>query len=150
MNTIFKEGIKVYDYLYGWGEVINSTKGNCYPIVVKYKSDQIITYTLDGRLSPDISPTLSTQYYKNTEDIVNRAYDDAPYKTDFKKVPIGTKVYYLEGSIEEGEIIDYLEDRTFEVLVRINGLITSFTRDGRRSMTSPISLFIKEPFLSFE
>ena len=64
-KQIFKKGDKVFDYLFGWGEV---TRIDCddYPIVVVFIRNYVRKYTFDGRFHEDSPQTLSfTEYTLN-------------------------------------------------------------------------------------
>jgi hypothetical protein len=62
---IFKKGDKVYDYAYGWGEVIKVKLHTTftYPIVVMFTDENCISYTIKGQLEEDGEPTLSFTEY---------------------------------------------------------------------------------------
>ena len=59
---IFKKGDKVYDILYGWGEVQWSDAKGSYPMDVKFKNSTQ-EYTLDGSIVLHSPPTLSFTEY---------------------------------------------------------------------------------------
>jgi hypothetical protein len=62
-KSVFEVGDKVYDYLFGWGVVIDVYNGySDYPVQVEYNSINA-RYTLDGRYFDRISPTLSFTEY---------------------------------------------------------------------------------------
>jgi hypothetical protein len=58
MADEFKAGDRVWDFVYGWGEV-TTTDSKCenYPIKVKFKYDNI-TYSFDGKRSNELNRTL--------------------------------------------------------------------------------------------
>jgi hypothetical protein len=59
MKTIFKEGDKVFDISFGWGEVVEILNGPYnYPIMVDF-NDKYHYYTLDGRYVAGFKPTLA-------------------------------------------------------------------------------------------
>jgi hypothetical protein len=63
MKTIFKRGDKVFDYAFGWGEVISIDDGlRCYPITVRFNNETYV-YTLEGSLCNGGKPTLSFTEY---------------------------------------------------------------------------------------
>lgn len=72
MKTIFKVGDKVYDFRYGWGQVIetDSTEYIGFPIIVEYNYDKEC-FTIDGKYNlNDPLPTLSFTKY----DFVNGGF----------------------------------------------------------------------------
>jgi len=63
MKTIFKEGDKVFDVRYGWGEVIYIIDNGLYRVKVMYEYGTN-TYTSDGfHLKTDLIPILSFTEY---------------------------------------------------------------------------------------
>lgn len=48
-EEIFKVGDKVFDAVYGWGEVNKIIPGDIFPISVMYKGGGYIAYTNDGK-----------------------------------------------------------------------------------------------------
>jgi hypothetical protein len=64
MNTqIFKVGDRVFDALYGWGEVINCDGYGSFPVIVYFDKGNKSWYTLDGRVYLESNPTLSFTEY---------------------------------------------------------------------------------------
>jgi hypothetical protein len=61
MKTIFKEGDKVFDYAFGWGEVIKTHESE-YPITVRF-NNTVYSYTLEGSMLIGAKPTLSFKEY---------------------------------------------------------------------------------------
>lgn len=66
MESNFKKGDKVFDILFGWGEVIEIEDGDFkYLLQVKFKEESVY-YTLDGKYLEDAPRTLSfTEYTLN-------------------------------------------------------------------------------------
>jgi len=64
-KQIFKKGDKVFDYVDGWGEVIetNNVEFENYPLRVKFGEIIIRIYTFDGRIHEDSPQTLSFTEY---------------------------------------------------------------------------------------
>lgn len=64
METVFKEGDRVFDIRYGFGhiECISEDKYGIYPICVAFE-DFLETYTLDGRNDAPSPPILSFTEY---------------------------------------------------------------------------------------
>jgi hypothetical protein len=62
---IFKIEDKVFDYAYGWGQVIKLKLNTTftYPIVVMFTDDNRIAYTVKGKLELDGKPSLSFTEY---------------------------------------------------------------------------------------
>jgi hypothetical protein len=64
-------GDKVWDFKYGWGEIISINKNGAYPIRVKFDNNEF-NYTLDGKWDKtDITPTL----FWNKFEIPKEAYE---------------------------------------------------------------------------
>ena len=65
-KQIFKKGDKVFDYLFGWGNVVEvRDDNNRFPLRVQFKKG-IAGYTFDGRFYEDSPQTLSfTEYTIN-------------------------------------------------------------------------------------
>ena len=65
-KQIFKKGDKVFDYLFGWGNVVEvRDDNNRFPLRVQFKKG-IAGYTFDGRFYEDSPQTLSfTEYTLN-------------------------------------------------------------------------------------
>ncbi len=62
-KSVFSVSDKVFDYLFGWGEVVDVYKGYSeYPVNVFYSSVNT-NYTLDGRFVSNRNPTLSFTEY---------------------------------------------------------------------------------------
>ena len=62
---IFKKGYKVFDYAFGWGEVVkieNADYTGFLVIDVKFEWE-VASYTIDGALGVDQHPTLSFTEY---------------------------------------------------------------------------------------
>jgi hypothetical protein len=59
---IFRKGDKVYDIIYGWGEVQWADANGSYPMDVKFKNSTQ-EYTLDGKIVLHSPPTLSFTEY---------------------------------------------------------------------------------------
>lgn len=84
-----KVGDKVWDFIYGWGtivEVYDITKF-IYPIEVKFDNDKIISYTLDGK--------------QNDTNIYPRLFWDEI------KFEIPEKPFNLENELRKLEIIEF-------------------------------------------
>jgi hypothetical protein len=65
MKTIFELGDKVFDYQFGWGEVVEITEDGLFRNEVNF-CDNSLRYTTDGRLLLESAPTLSfTEYTLN-------------------------------------------------------------------------------------
>ena len=65
MESNFKKGDKVFDILFGWGEVIEIKMAFSYPLEVEFKEESVC-YTLDGKYLDDAPRTLSfTEYTLN-------------------------------------------------------------------------------------
>ena len=64
-KQIFKKGDKVFDYVSGWGEVIetNNVEFENYPLRVKFGEIIIRIYTFDGRIYEESPQTLSFTEY---------------------------------------------------------------------------------------
>jgi hypothetical protein len=63
--SIFKKGDKVFDYAFGWGEVVkieNADYTGFLVIDVKFEGE-VASYTIDGALGVDQHPTLSFTEY---------------------------------------------------------------------------------------
>ena len=56
-KQIFKVGDKVYHIEYGWGEVYHQERIN-FPVCVKFREDEIMTFTLDGRETSESKQSL--------------------------------------------------------------------------------------------
>ena len=65
MDTIFKVGDKVFDFIFGWGEVVDILRGGFYTIKVDFKvSMKTIYFTRDGKFEhSDQIPRLSFTEY---------------------------------------------------------------------------------------
>lgn len=61
MESKFKKGDKVFDILFGWGEVIGMTDEK-YPVKVEFEEGSV-GYTFDGKYLEEASPTLSFTEY---------------------------------------------------------------------------------------
>lgn len=61
-ETVFKKGQKVFDYQFGWGEVVRIDSRMAYPLCVKYNSTTE-SYTLEGCMFEIGKPTLSFTEY---------------------------------------------------------------------------------------
>jgi hypothetical protein len=80
-KSVFKTGDKVYDYLFGWGVVINVYNGySDYPVHVEYTSVDT-RYTFDGRYFDRLSPTLSFTEY-TLEGFSQERTEELPEKGD--------------------------------------------------------------------
>jgi hypothetical protein len=89
---IFKKGDKVYDIIYGWGEVQWSDAKGSYPMDVKFKN-LTQEYTLDGRLVLHSPTTLSfTEYTLNGFSQV-RPKEPLPFK-------VGDVVYLSDKDVD--------------------------------------------------
>ena len=63
METIFKEGDKVFDARYGWGEVYLKVESYTWPILVDFGNFLCSEYTLDGRAYDRCQQVLSFTEY---------------------------------------------------------------------------------------
>ena len=61
-QTIFEVGDRVFDYRFGWGEVVNISELDKYPIFIRFRLHSI-WYTKDGRLDEYAPKTLSFTEY---------------------------------------------------------------------------------------
>jgi hypothetical protein len=62
-RQIFKIQDRVFDALYGWGEVINCDGYGSFPVIVYFDKGNKSWYTLDGRVYLESNPTLSFTEY---------------------------------------------------------------------------------------
>ena len=63
MKNLFEVGDKVFDYRYGWGEVVEDIEFcDIYPVMVRFKYRNVF-YTLDGCREISIGPSLSFKEY---------------------------------------------------------------------------------------
>lgn len=63
METVFKDGDRVYCIIYGWGIVLRVCDIGSFPIQVVFDCGEEIDYTKDGRLYADSNPMLSFTEY---------------------------------------------------------------------------------------
>lgn len=64
MESIFKVGDKVYDYQFGWGEVIRIKNNNNFVVEVEFQDFRREVFTRTGYYSElDLHPTLSFTEY---------------------------------------------------------------------------------------
>jgi hypothetical protein len=63
-RQIFKEGDRVFDAAFGWGEVFRYDTDSFFPAMVHFDSGDRKPYTWDGRLNRIANPTLSFNAYK--------------------------------------------------------------------------------------
>lgn len=62
-KEIFKGGDKVFHIEYGWG-VVGFQKSNKFPLVVKFREENVFTFTLDGKETSESKyPLLSFTEY---------------------------------------------------------------------------------------
>lgn len=65
METVFKNGDKVFDITFGWG-IVKEIRGTSYPVKVIFNNGRDTIYTLDGRINEYLTQTLSfTEYTLN-------------------------------------------------------------------------------------
>jgi hypothetical protein len=66
METIFKEGDRVFHYHYGWGTIksISNSDRERYPVPVNFDTSDSTWFTCDGRELDCEKPTLSFTEYK--------------------------------------------------------------------------------------
>jgi hypothetical protein len=98
----FKVGDKVFDILFGWGEVVDIDSLIYYPIEVDFENDTT-NYTRNGKYMDDaITPTLShTEYRLTTEPAFPRMMTVGTNdKRHLRKVLF----------IRDGKAVTYLED----------------------------------------
>lgn len=92
-KEIFKVGDTVYQWQYGNGKVIKMYGDGDFPIVVKFDSGLITTFTSDGRYSTGKAPCLSLKPY----DLVNGGFSQERPLPD---IEVDTLVY-VRGKITE-------------------------------------------------
>lgn len=93
-KEIFKVGDTVYQWQYGKGEVSKTYDGGDFPIVVKFDSGLITTFTVDGRYSTGQQPPLSFTPY----DLVNGGFSQERPLPD---IEVGALVYVRDGQVWE-------------------------------------------------
>jgi hypothetical protein len=73
-------GTRVFDVLYGWGEVIEYKEGLYTPLTIRFKNGDIDLYTKEGKVTQrSITPILSLTEYTLTEGgFTPIAYFDKP------------------------------------------------------------------------
>lgn len=62
METIFKKGDKVFDYYFGWGEVVRTDFCETYPLLAVFDGGEH-SYTANGACEVGLKPTLSFTEY---------------------------------------------------------------------------------------
>ena len=63
-RQIFKVGDRVFDALYGWGEVFSYKERHIFPMFVVFDDGKKAFYTWDGSFNKDCNPSLSFTEYK--------------------------------------------------------------------------------------
>jgi hypothetical protein len=94
METIFKEGDRVYCLIYGWGNVGNvNTKRRAFPVDVVFDKGYTTSYTEDGRLGNDSDKTLSFTEY-TLEGFSQERPEELPKRGDIVWIKeMDTKMY---------------------------------------------------------
>ena len=93
-KEIFKVGDTVYQWQYGKGKVTRTYDDGGFPIVVKFASGFITTFTEDGRYSTGQEPCLSLTPY----DLVNGGFSQERTPPD---IEVDTLVYVRDSLSKE-------------------------------------------------
>ena len=86
-------GTRVFDVLYGWGEVIEYKEGLYTPLTIRFKNGNIDLYTKEGKVTQrSITPILSLTEYNLTEGGFTPI-------TEFDKPKIGDLGYFWDNDV---------------------------------------------------
>ena len=122
-ETVFKVGDKVYCILYGWGIVYKIDDDDSYPVDVNFKLEgdmDTISYTCDGRLYSNTSPTLSFTEY---------TLDDFSQERPIELPEVGEEIMVSDnGTIWKlATFINYHPTKAFPVEAEMEGDIYNYT-----------------------
>lgn len=121
-ETIFKVGDKVFDFQYGWGNVISTTGQDetglfrRHHLIVMFKGNFSIPYLSDGRESSDVEhPSLSFTEY----DLVNGGFSQERPLSHIEKDTLiyvragrgGWSMRYFSHFNERGEVEAYIDQK---------------------------------------
>jgi hypothetical protein len=107
MKDIFKEGDRVFAYVFGWGKVIYVDNKDDFPIGVKFDGEDNESFTYDGRYYLGEPQILSFTEYK-LEGFSQERPEELPNKGDIVWVREEYKSYWQIGHFYEKKDNKYL------------------------------------------